>query len=106
MLQKSDGSFMIHAHSVPKTVTTVNNVAGSIRRRLLGLTPEETSYKRRGFCGASETIRRRLEEVGAAFVSGYHTALELDAPRDPAASLNRTNPELRGFVFEGAAMGL
>jgi hypothetical protein len=78
----------------------------SIRRRLLGLPAEEINYARRGFRGATEDVQARLEQIGATFLSGYHAALYHGAQADLATTLNSVEKELRGFAFEGAAMGL
>ena len=51
-------------------------------------------------------MRARLEQVGETFLDGYHAALESHAPPALAARLNSADAELRGFAFEGAAMGL
>jgi enediyne biosynthesis protein E3 len=51
-------------------------------------------------------MRTRLEQVGATFLDGYHAALASHTQPALAARLNATEVELRGFVFEGAAMGL
>jgi hypothetical protein len=51
-------------------------------------------------------MRTRLELVVAAFVAGYHSVLEHGAPEEVAPELQLLEPELRGFAFEGAAMGL
>lgn len=48
----------------------------------------------------------RLEQIGAVFVYGYNVALEHDTEVELAAVLNSVELELRGFAFEGAAMGL
>ena len=77
-----------------------------LRRSLLGLQAVETNYIRRGFRGATADVQSRLEEIGAAFLRGYHAALEHDTPADLAASLSAVETDLRGFAFEGAAMGL
>ena len=45
---------------------------GQIRRRLLGLSPEETNFARRGFRGATPEMRARLERVAGTFVTGFH----------------------------------
>lgn len=79
---------------------------GSIRRRLLGLQPEETSFARRGFRGATAELRARLEQVGATFVDGYHAALAHNSPGAVARELSGVELDLCGFAFEGAAMGL
>jgi len=51
-------------------------------------------------------MRARLEQVGGIFLDGYHGALRHPAPLALAARLNSADPELQGFAFEGAAMGL
>jgi hypothetical protein len=79
---------------------------GKSRRALLGLSREKTSYARRGFRGATEQMRARLERVGTVFLLGYHAALEHGASEMLAPELNAVDLEGRGFAFEGAAMGL
>jgi len=76
------------------------------RRRLFGLQAVETNYVRRGFRGATAEVQARLEQIGAAFLGGYHAALERDTPTELATTLNAVETELHGFAFEGAAMGL
>ena len=78
----------------------------SIRRRFFTLTSEQTSFGRRGFRGGNGCIRQRLENVGGAFVAGYNLAVEHGAPEVVGADLSAMEPGLRGFAFEGAAMGL
>jgi hypothetical protein len=51
-------------------------------------------------------MRARLEQVGAAFMTGYHLALERGRAENLAPELNSVGRELCGFAFEGAAMGL
>jgi hypothetical protein len=77
-----------------------------LRRRLFGLPTVDTTYVQRGFRGATAEMRARLDQIGAAFLGGYHAALEQDEPADLAAALNAAEPDLCGFAFEGAAMGL
>src|SRR5438105_373001 len=48
-------------------------------------------------------MRARLEQIGEAFLMGYHAALEAGQPE--RLTLDQSRAELRGFVFEGAAMG-
>lgn len=76
-----------------------------LARAALGIAPQEISFSRRGFHWDSEDIRLRLEGVAACFVRGYHAALETD-PDEIGPLLDREAPELRGFAFEGAGMGL
>ena len=73
---------------------------------MLGLSPEETNFGHRGFRGATVEMRARLEQVGATFVTGYHAALEHEPAEALAQELAGVDLELRGFAFEGAAMGL
>ena len=79
---------------------------GLIRCGLFGLPLEETSVEKRGFRVATDEMRARLEQIGETFLDGYHAALESHAPPALAARLNSADLELRGFAFEGAAMGL
>jgi hypothetical protein len=79
---------------------------GTIRRSLLGLRAAETSYVRRGFRGATAEMQSRLEQIGTAFLGGYHAALEQDTLEELVAALNSAETDLSGFAFEGAAMGL
>jgi hypothetical protein len=51
-------------------------------------------------------MRGRIEQIGAAFVSGYHSALKEPSPNGLSAVLATAPLEQRGFAFEGAAMGL
>lgn len=79
---------------------------GWLNKTLFGISPNETRFDRRGFEGGDARIRQRIEQIGATFVEGYHAALLDDAPFRLAERLNQFEPELRGFAFEGAAMGL
>jgi hypothetical protein len=69
------------------------------------LPPEETSYVRRGFRGATDDMRARLEQIGSVFLQGYHAALEAGGPERVEPALVEVEHEVRGFAFEGAAMG-
>jgi enediyne biosynthesis protein E3 len=79
---------------------------GQIRRRIIGLPAEAADFQQRGFQGASACLQRRLEQAGRTFLAGYHHALESPLPEELAAKLAAVDLELRGFAFEGAAMGL
>jgi hypothetical protein len=74
-------------------------------RRLLGISPNEATFARRGFDGGDPEARRRLETIGSVFLFGYHTALE-DTGSDLSSRLDEVEADLRGFAYEGAAMGL
>lgn len=78
-----------------------------LRRWLLGISAEETTFARRGFRGGGGGAREHLERVGPAFMGGYHAALEEST--DLAALTTRLESfelEWRGFAYEGAGMGL
>jgi enediyne biosynthesis protein E3 len=79
----------------------------AVKRALLGISPRETSFARRGFRGDFTAVRERLEGVGHSFVAGYHAALEESAPEVLAARIDaELDRELRGFAYEGAGMAL
>jgi hypothetical protein len=63
------------------------------------------SFERRGF-RLAPGARPRLEEIGRTFVGGYRAALEDDDPGALEHALARVPGELRGFAYEGAAMGV
>ena len=84
----------------------VKRLSGVILRGLFGLPLAETSVEQRGFQVVTDEMRARLEQVGGTFLDGYHAVLVSHAPAVLAARLNSVDAELRGFAFEGAAMGL
>lgn len=78
-----------------------------IRRWLFGIDVSETHVDRRGFQVEDAETRSRLERIGSIFVHGYLRALEATSLGALETSLVRSvPPELMGFAFEGAAMGL
>jgi hypothetical protein len=80
---------------------------GMVSRRVLGISPQATSFARRGFRCDSEAVRERLEEVGRCFVRGYYLGLEADGEAALAARLDaEVARDFRGFSYEGAGMAL
>ena len=79
---------------------------GWLRRWVFGLSDEAVSFERRGFQGADAAMRRRIDVVCRAFLTGYYFSLEGNSSRELESKLAAVEPELRGFAFEGAAMGL
>jgi len=79
---------------------------GRICRCVLGLSPEEATFARRGFRASDASARERLEQVGRTFIRGYHAALEEGDLENLSSRLQEVEAESRGFAFEGAAMGL
>jgi enediyne biosynthesis protein E3 len=92
-------------HMRRKAVDKVS-LLGQARRRFLGLSPAEASFEKRGFVAGEEKARQRLEQIGITFLSGYHAALEEIGFVPLARRLSTVEADLRGFAFEGAAMGL
>ena len=82
------------------------SLLGQARRRFLGLSPAEASFARRGFRASEEKARQQLEQIGVTFLSGYHAALEETDFIALARRLENVDTDLRGFAFEGTAMGL
>lgn len=82
------------------------SLLSGMRKRLLGISPEEADLTRRGFAQTDDAKRARLEEIGRAFVAGYNLGLVEDEPGRLAAGLAREGDDLDGFRFEGAAMAL
>jgi hypothetical protein len=83
-----------------------SSLSGRMRKALFGLSTQEARFERRGFQPCALHAQRGLEQIGAIFLQGYHSALEGEGFEDLAVRLNRTPLESRGFAFEGAAMGL
>ncbi|HJQ23885.1 MAG TPA: DUF1702 family protein [Blastocatellia bacterium] len=77
-----------------------------IRKSLLGVKPEEALCARRGFQVADANVRDRLELIGETFINGYNAALVDHRAEALTERLDRVTAELRGFAYEGAAMGL
>jgi hypothetical protein len=77
---------------------------GNLRKILFSLSDDEASFARRGFHESQAC--KRLEHIGVTFLFGYNTALEETLPANLVSRLNAVAPEMRGFAFEGAAMGL
>ncbi len=84
----------------------MTSVGGWLRKRIFGMSFEEVSWARRGFRGGEAGARLRLEQCAATFLTGYHAALEEGEADALPLRLSAVGIELRGFAFEGAAMGL
>jgi hypothetical protein len=82
------------------------SIPARVRRAILGISPSEATFVRRGFAGGEPVPQSRLEEIGRTFIAGYHAALESDDVDCLGDRLLPVNSEWRGFAFEGAAMAL
>jgi hypothetical protein len=79
-------------------------VLARARLSLMGIRVQEADFARRGFALAA--ARERLEASGRAFIHGYRLALVDDRASVLDAALAHVESELRGFAYEGAAMGV
>lgn len=79
---------------------------GLLRKAVFGISPEEATFARRGFRVSNIRAQQRLEQIGTAFLQGYQAVLEDDGLDALVLRLRAAEAELRGFAFEGAAMGL
>ena len=76
-----------------------------LKKRLLGLSPNEASFSRRGFPSLLSESRRHLESVIHTFIEGYNIAL---GEADMVQLSNRLDAEFSpafiGFAYEGAGL--
>jgi enediyne biosynthesis protein E3 len=77
-----------------------------ILQKLLSISTTEASFAQRKFHFLRDSTRLHLERVGETFLRGYGLALTEEGIESLAQQLNEIDWELRGFAFEGAAMGL
>jgi hypothetical protein len=75
-------------------------------KRLIRIDPAEVTFVRRGFAPSDACTVAQLERVAAHFVQGFHAAVEEPRAGRLGPILDRIEPELRGFAFEGAGMAL
>lgn len=73
-----------------------------LRRAVMGVSDEEATRFSRG----DTPTWRHLKTVVRTAVSGYHAVLDGSRLDDLIPRLDRTPLELRGYAYEGAAMGL
>lgn len=71
---------------------------------VFGLSPDEATFRRRGFVAENDELRRHLEGIGGAFLAGYHAALAAGHPERLDGGLEPVAAGVRGFAYEGAAM--
>ena len=83
-----------------------NSLWKRIKSRALSVSTDEVRLERRRIDPKNPAAKEQLENVGLAFLEGYHCALkDLDA-RDLVYSLEQGPARLRGFSYEGAAMAI
>jgi enediyne biosynthesis protein E3 len=79
---------------------------GRLARKIFNLAGDERAFLRSLSGGPDGPMRRRMEEIARSFSEGCHAALEEPRPGPLAARLARLEPELQGFAYEGAGLGL
>ncbi|MFT4974553.1 MAG: hypothetical protein ACI8S6_000436 [Myxococcota bacterium] len=82
----------------------MRSVAGSLRGGLFGLPLSEVEGDRRGFRPGA--ARPRLDRVAKCVVHAYNLGLQSGDPEHLGFLLEMLEPELRGFAYEGGAMGM
>ena len=78
-------------------------ITGKIRRTLFGIPSEKAVFSRPGF---AKEAWLRFQPVAHSLVEGYHATLEDSRFEVLAPRLNAFDPELHGFAYEGAGMGI
>src|ERR1051326_5164427 len=76
---------------------------GKFRRRLFGIPSEQSVFSRPGF---AKEAWERFQPVAHSLVEGYHATLEDSRFEMLVPRLDAVEPQLRGFAYEGAGMGL
>lgn len=76
------------------------------RGHLMKLLPENPILSPLETPGSETETRQRLQRVGQVFMQGCWLALEADTQEDLVFLFQKVDPELLGFAFEGAGMGL
>ncbi len=77
------------------------------RKRLLRISPAETSCAQRGFHVRDAAAQAHIERIGQTFLAGYHAALDAGGPDELGQQLDATiEPDWRGFAYEGTGMAL
>ena len=77
----------------------------AIRQLLMTPGMTETSFATRGFRARDDGSRELLESVGVQFLTGFGYAVGERGPAEAVHRLETVEAEMRGFAYEGAAMG-
>lgn len=81
----------------------MTTVLGKMRRTLFGVPSEKSVFSRPGF---AKEAWERFQPVAHSLVEGYHATLEDSRFEVLVPRLDAIEPELHGFAYEGAGMGL
>jgi len=83
----------------------VNNIT-ALKGTFFGLSSNEASFKKRGFNKTEHRTQAHLESIGETFIKGYNTALTTTDLENLKDTLDKLDPAICGFGYEGAAMAL
>ncbi|GCE15781.1 DUF1702 family protein [Tengunoibacter tsumagoiensis] len=78
----------------------------SLPRLCFGISAQEADFSRRGFIKGDLQAKEQLEKSARTFIEGYNAALDNASFAVLVPRLQMIPEDLRGFAFEGAAMGL
>lgn len=78
-------------------------ITGKLRRTLFGIPSEKAVFSRPGF---AKEAWLRFQPVAHSLVEGYHATLEDSRFEALVPRLTAFEPELHGFAYEGAGMGI
>jgi hypothetical protein len=78
-------------------------VLGKLRRSLFGISSKKAVFSQPGFVPEAWL---RFQPVAHSLVEGYHATLEDSRFEVLVPRLNAIEPELQGFAYEGAGMGI
>jgi hypothetical protein len=78
----------------------------SVMRPFISIPASATRCGRRGFAVRSVRMAAHLEGIGMSFSEGYHAALDGGPLISLVGHLEVVDDRLRGFAYEGAAMGV
>lgn len=76
------------------------------RSSLLGLSPADMQAVTHHFRDARPALRERLDGICDAFRLGYNAAMVAEDADALIAALDEQEPDLRGWTYEGAGMGV
>lgn len=76
---------------------------GKLRKSLFGIPSEKAVFSQPGFV---EEAWLRFQPVAHSLVEGYHATLEDSRFEVLVPRLNAIDPDLHGFAYEGAGMGI
>jgi hypothetical protein len=84
----------------------LDSLMANVRTALFGIASVEARLETRGFAPTTPDKQQRLEHAGRAFIHGYLVALSRAHAQRTAMECDLLALALRGFAYEGAAMGL